>query len=85
MWQGAGFDEVTGIELSAAGKTATVSALDANGRSLRFVVPADWGTSAVVCRVKTRDGVLLRDNVFDDVTVPYEPAEAGCRKIDGDG
>lgn len=58
MLQGAGFDTVSRIELRADGKTVEVPVLDANERSLRFVIPADWPAGAVTCRIETATGHL---------------------------
>lgn len=58
MLQGAGFDAVTRIELKSADKTAEVVALDANERSLRFVLPNEWNASVVKCRIETKNGLL---------------------------
>ncbi len=58
MLQGSGFDAVTRIELQSAGKNTDVPVLDANERSLRFVVPKEWNAGAVNCRIETNGGIL---------------------------
>ena len=58
MLQGSGFDAVTKIVLSSADKTAAVPVLDANERSLRFVLPKEWSAGVVKCRMETKTGVL---------------------------
>lgn len=58
MLQGCGFDAVTRIELTAAGKKIAVPTLDANERSLRFVVPKEWNAGVIGCRVETKHGAL---------------------------
>jgi hypothetical protein len=58
MLQGVGFDTVTGIEVEFGDKRTAVPVLDANERSLRFVLPKDWSAGSVDCRIETKSGVL---------------------------
>jgi hypothetical protein len=58
MVQGSGFDAVTRIELKSAEKSTAVPVLDANERSLRFVLPKEWSAGSVDCRIETKSGVL---------------------------
>lgn len=58
MLQGAGFSEDATIRLQLDDRTADVPVLDANDRSLRFVLPKDWPTEAVQCEINTGSGKL---------------------------
>ena len=60
MLQGAGFDKESRIVLQRLGAndTTPVRVLDANSRSLRFVLPNDWPPGAVKCRIETNSGVV---------------------------
>lgn len=69
MLQGARWDENAVVSLthltdtpnaSAGEVTQTVRLLDANARSLRFVIPADWQRGVFACRVKTAGGEIER-------------------------
>ena len=63
MFEGAGFSRDAKVELSPLGsteKTTSVPVLDANERSLRFVVPKDWAAGAYRCRVETKSGAVER-------------------------
>ena len=63
MLQGAGFGKDAKIELTPLGSTekaTPVAVLDANQRSLRFVVPKDWAAGAYRCRVETKSGAVER-------------------------
>jgi len=63
MLQGAGFSGDAKVELSPLGSTekaTSVPVLDANERSLRFMVPKDWAAGAYRCRVETKSGAAKR-------------------------
>ena len=83
MLQGSGFDAVTKIELSSADKTAAVPVLDANERSLRFVLPKEWSAGVVKCRVETKTGVLDTRSIPRPVVLQEKkntPPPAGGQK-----
>jgi hypothetical protein len=63
VFEGAGFSGDAKVELSPLGSTekaTSVPVLDANERSLRFVVPKDWAAGAYRCRVETKSGAAER-------------------------